>query len=62
MKTLKTIVGLILLLTLTTACTDLSEDLELRNKIQQEEITTNTNARYFTGNDDGGTDDTGKDW
>lgn len=61
MKTLKTIFGLILLLTLTTACTDLSEDLELRDKIQQEEITTNTNARYFTGGESGA-DDTGKDW
>lgn len=39
MKTLKTILGLIAILLITTSCTDLSEDLTLQDKIKKDNIT-----------------------
>lgn len=76
MKTLKTILGLIAILLITTSCTDLSEDLTLQDKIKKDNITNTMNpdtlptdtggtpgngSNQDTGNDGGdGNDDGGK--
>ncbi|CAM1354007.1 hypothetical protein [Tenacibaculum halocynthiae] len=74
MKTLKTILGLIAILLITTSCTDLSEDLTLQDKIKKDNITNTMNpdalptdtggtpgngSNQDTGGD-GGNDDGGK--
>ncbi|CAL2107652.1 conserved exported hypothetical protein [Tenacibaculum sp. 190524A02b] len=61
MKTLKTIFGLLVLLTLTTSCTDLSEDLKLKDKIDNEPPTITIGVKgdspFYTGG--GGSEDDG---
>ncbi|WP_408043843.1 hypothetical protein [Tenacibaculum litopenaei] len=68
MKTLKTIIAMIALFTLTTACTDMSEDLTLQDKIKNElpatpppadDTTTPPTPGFMTG-EDGSTDNGGK--
>lgn len=54
MKTLKTILGLIAILLITTSCTDLSEDLTLQDKIKKDNIT-NTMKPDSLPSDTGGT-------
>ncbi|SEE54943.1 hypothetical protein SAMN04487765_3062 [Tenacibaculum sp. MAR_2010_89] len=54
MKTLKTILGLIAILLITTSCTDLSEDLTLQDKIKKDNIT-NTMKPDNLPSDTGGT-------
>ncbi|CAL2091944.1 hypothetical protein [Tenacibaculum sp. 190524A02b] len=65
MKTLKTIFGLLVLLTLTTSCTDLSEDLKLKDKIDNEPPTITIGVKgespFYTGEDGSGNNGTGKE-
>ncbi|CAL2081799.1 conserved exported protein of unknown function [Tenacibaculum sp. 190524A02b] len=65
MKTLKTIFGLLVLLTLTTSCTDLSEDLKLKDKIDNEPPTITIGVKgespFYTGGGDGSGDGTDKE-